>query len=141
MDNGFFQWLQQNQLKELFTTSAGDTFYYNKERGIGAIKTMNPFNVQSFNLNDVYGFETKDDEILVSSWNRNSFKMVAPKGTRYSTNEVYINITFMTRPPIKLQVFRAVSGNISRSTPNHWGLYNYACQLSQSLYDCIMGNI
>lgn len=142
MNYDFHQWLQQNGLVELFTTNAGDSFYYNKDKGYGAIKTANPFNVQTFYLNDVMGFQTKDDEILVASWVQGSMFNTSPKGTRFSTNEVYMNVSFRSQMPIKLQIFRAGrGGNISRDKAEHWNLYNYACQLSQMVMSCVTGNI
>ena len=40
MANDFFSWLNENGLVEAFTTSAGDTFYVNKEN-ILSYKTRN----------------------------------------------------------------------------------------------------
>lgn len=137
MTNEFNAWLQQNNLVELFTTVAGDSFYYNKELGFGAVKNQNPFNVQTFYLNDVKGFETKDDEIRVAAWTQGGVWSTFPKGTRHSSNELYIYFTFGNQPRIKLQIFKAQNrNNISRSSTEHWRMYNYACQLSQLLFQC-----
>ncbi len=138
MTNEFSLWLQQNNLVELFTTIAGDSFYYNKEKGFGAIKSQNPFNVQTFYLNDVTGFETKDDEIRVACWSCGGMWSTAPKGTRHSSNEFYMYFSLGSQPRIKLQIFKAQNrNNIPRSSTEHWKMYNYACQLSQLAFQCL----
>lgn len=147
MTNAFSNWLSENGLREVFTTHAGDTFYVNKERKIGVLKKGNGFNpqavyqydVQSFYLDDIIEFKTYDDENLLTEWNRMMSMRAYAHSTRYSTNEIYINIRFKNRLDLKLQIFRGTRGNIKRNTRDHINMLNYAYKLSQALYNCIHG--
>ncbi|MBR5135362.1 MAG: hypothetical protein IKV35_07165, partial [Clostridia bacterium] len=94
----------------------------------------NTFGVQSFYLNDIIEFKTKDDEKTIAHYSGLGAVQFFPRATSHSTNEVYTEIRFRNQSVLKLQVFRATGDNISRATQNHVNLYNYACQLSQILY-------
>lgn len=139
MNNDFYYWLQQNGLTEEFTTNAGDSFYTNQAKGFGVIKKHEPHTVQSFYLRDIVELKTYDDENLICEWNNMSHWMSYPKSSKFSTNEVYIKIRFSNQTVIKLQIFRGINGNVKRDSENHINLLNYACQISQILYNAILG--
>lgn len=138
MNNDFMNWLAANGLTQLFTTNAGDTLYVNLEKKLGVLHKYGEYGAQSFFLNDIIEFRTYDDEHLVSEWNCMMPWRVLQRATGYSTNEVYINIRMRNQLMLKLQIFRGVNGNIRRSSNDHWYMFNYACQLSQKLYESIM---
>ena len=136
MANDFFSWLNENGLVEAFTTSAGDTLYVNNEKKFCVLRKHGEYNVQSFYFSDMVEFKTYDDEKLIAEWNCfTSSWRVCERSTRFSTNEVYMKIRLGNQLEIKLQIFRATNGNISRDTANHVNLFNYACQISQIVYN------
>ncbi len=136
MTNDFANWLAQNGLVEAFTTSAGDALYTNREMGFGVLKNLGDYSVHSFYLDDIIEFKTYDDEHIVAEWNCMSTWRVYPRSTSHSTNEVYMKIRFRNMLEVRLQIFRATHGNISRSSYDHVNLINYACQISQIVYNC-----
>lgn len=133
MMNSFMEWVEENGLSLVFTTAAGDSFYVNREKGFGVIKKVNDYGAHSFFLTDIAEIRTYDDEHLVAEWNSMASWRTEERSTRYSTNEMYMKISFRTRPGVRLQIFRATRGNIDRNTLDHMNLYNYACQLTQIL--------
>lgn len=139
MMNDFTYWLAQNGLSEAFTTMAGDTFYVNREKGFGVLRKYGEYSVHSFCLNDIIEFKTYDDENLVVEWSCITPWRVMPRSTRFSTNEVYMKIRFRNQLVVRLQIFRGVNGNISRSSYEHMNLLNYACQISEYIYNCAIG--
>lgn len=136
MTNDFANWLYQNGLVEAFTTSAGDTLYVNQEKKFCVIRKYGEYNVQSFYFSDMVEFKTCDDEKTIAEWNCcTSSWRISERSTRFSTNEVYMEIRLRNQLVIKLQLFRATKGNISRNSINHVNLFNYACQISQIVYN------
>ncbi len=137
MTNDFASWLSQNGLVEAFTTSAGDTLYVNNEKKFGVLRKYGEYNVQSFYFSDMVEFKTYDDENLIAEWNccTTSWR-IGERSTRFSTNEVYMEIRLRNQLVIKMQLFRAAKKNISRDTKDHINLFNYACQISQIVYNC-----
>ena len=140
MTNDFANWLVQNGLVEAFTTTAGDALFVNPQKRFGVLKKCNDYGALSFYWDDVMSIQTKDDEHLVAEWNRMSGWRTNARNTRFSTNEVYINIRFSNHSEVKLQIFHGTKGNVSRDTFDHVNLYNYACQLTQILYGFITGS-
>ena len=139
MMNQFNEWLEQNGLTLAFTTVAGDSLYVNREKGFGVLKKLNDYGAQSFFLNDIAEIRTCDDENLVAEWNCMGFWRTGERNMRYSTNEVYMKISFRTQPALKLQIFHGTNGNITRGTVEHYNMYNYACQLTQFVCDLATG--
>ena len=137
MANDFAAWLEENGLKEVFTTSAGDTLYFNMTKRFGVLKKKNEMGVQSFYLDDIIEIQTYDDENLVLDWNScMSAWRVMPRSTRFSTNEVYMNIRLQNQLVLRIQIFKAEKKNVERKSNDHVNLLNYACQLSQIVYNC-----
>lgn len=137
MANDFATWLEENGLKEVFTTSAGDTLYFNMTKRFGVLKKKNEMGVQSFYLDDIIEIQTYDDENLVLDWNScMSAWRVMPRNTRFSTNEVYMNIRLQNQLVLRIQIFKAAKKNVERKSNDHVNLLNYACQLSQIVYNC-----
>ncbi len=137
MANDFATWLVENGLKEAFTTSAGDTLYFNMTKRFGVLKKKDEMGVQSFYLDDIIEIQTYDDENLVFDWNScMSAWRILPRNTRFSTNEVYMNIRLQNQLVLRLQIFRAAKKNVERKSNDHVNLLNYACQLSQIVYNC-----
>lgn len=137
MANDFATWLEENGLKEVFTTSAGDTLYFNMTKRFGVLKKKNEMGVQSFYLDDIIEIQTYDDENLVLDWNScMSAWRVMPRSTRFSTNEVYMNIRLQNQLVLRIQIFKAAKKNVERKSNDHVNLLNYACQLSQIVYNC-----
>lgn len=137
MNYDFMNWLAANGLTQLFTTNAGDTLYVNVEKNLGVLHKYGEFGAQSFFLSDVIEFRTFDDEHLVSEWNCMMAWRVLPRATSHSSNEFYINLRMRNQLMLRIQIFRGVRGNIERSSNDHWYMFNYACQLSQKLYENI----
>ena len=137
MTNDFSEWLNQNGLVEAFTTQAGDSLYTNLQKKFGVIRRAGEFGVQSFYLDDVVGFKVYDDENLVVEWDCMTTWRILPRSTRYSTNEVYMQIRLKNQYVFRLQIFRAVNRNVERDTNDHVSLYNYACQLAQIVYNSV----
>ena len=136
----FATWLVENGLKEAFTTSAGDTMYFNMTKRFGVLKKNGEMNVQSFYLDDIIEIQTYDDENLVFDWNGcMSTWRALPKNNRFSTNEVYMNIRLQNQLVLRVQIFRAARKNVERNSSEHVRLLNYACQLSQIVYNCKKG--
>ncbi len=137
MANDFATWLVENGLKEAFTTSAGDTLYFNMTKRFGVLKKKDEMGVQSFYLDDIIEIQTYDDENLVLDWNScMSAWRVMPRSTRFSTNEVYMNIRLQNQLVLRIQIFKAAKKNVERKSNDHVNLLNYACQLSQIVYNC-----
>ena len=139
MMDSFASWLEQNGLTVALTTSAGDTLYVNREKRFAVLSKFGEYGGQSFNFDDVLEFKTYDDEILVAEWMRMSSWRVAPKGTRFSTNEVYMKIRLNNYQEMKMQIFHATNGNIPRESYEHANLMNYAWQVSQYFLGLITG--
>ena len=139
MTNEFSNWLIQNGLSEAFTTNAGDTLYTNKAKKFGVLRKNGEYGVQSFYLDDIVEFKTYDDEKLIAEWNSMTSWRVLERSTRFSTNEVYMNIKLKNQQVLKLQIFRGTNGNIKRDSNDHINLFNYACQISQIIYNCANG--
>ena len=138
MATDFSSWLVENGLTEAFTTTAGDTLYLNMSKKFGVLKRKNEMGVQSFFLKDIIEIQTYDDENLVYDWNTcMSAWRVMPRNTRFSTNEVYMNIRLQNQIVLRVQIFKAVKKNIERQSNDHVNLLNYACQLSQIVYKCV----
>lgn len=137
MNNEFANWLSQNGLVEAFTTGAGDTLYVNHEKRFGVLRKNGEYGVQSFYLDDVIEIRTYDDENLVVDWNRMSSWRVMNRSTRYSTNEVYMNVRMMNQLTLKIQIFHGVNGNIKRDSYDHVNLLNYACQVTHILFSLV----
>lgn len=139
MTNEFSNWLSQNGLTEAFTTNAGDTLYTNRDKKFGVLRKNGEYGVQSFYLDDIIDFKTYDDENLIAEWNYMTSWRVLERCTRFSTNEVYMNIRLKNQQVLKLQIFRGTNGNIKRDSNDHVNLFNYACQISQIIYNCATG--
>lgn len=139
MTNDFANWLTKYGLTEAFTTSAGDTLYTNKQKKFGVLKKNGEYGVQSFYLDDIIGFQTYDDENLVAEWNQMTSWRVMPRSTHHSTNEIYAKIRLKNNSVLKLQIFKAIYGNIERESYEHVNLFNYACQISYIIYNCANG--
>ena len=135
MTNQFSDWLAKYDLSTVFITNAGDGFYANKEKMFGVIQKNGEFGVHSFYLDDIVGFQTYDDEKLVTEWNTTTSWRILPRNTSYSTNEVYMKIFLRNGVVLRLQIFRATHGNIRRDSADHVNLLNYACQISQIIYN------
>lgn len=131
----FKQWLEQNNLTEVFTTNAGDSLYVNKEKKYVVLKKKGEYSTQAFYLNDIVEFNTYDDEKLVSNWIRGISGGTNTRSTSFSTNEVYMKIKLRNGLIIRLQIFKASGRNIPRNSSAHINLFMYACQISQSIYD------
>ena len=140
MTKEFADWLNQYELKEAFTTQAGDTLFTNLEKKFGVLRKKGEYMVQSFYLDDIMSFKVYDDENLIVEWDYMSSMRALSRNTRFSTNEVYMDLVRRNQSVIRIQIFRAVNGNISRSSTEHVGLYNYACQIAQVVYNSITGN-
>ena len=136
MTNEFSNWLSQNGLTEAFTTPAGDTLYINKQKKFGVLKKSGEYGVVSFYLDDIIEFRTYDDEKLIAEWNALSTWRILERYTRFSTNEVYVKIKLKNQTVLKLQIFLGTNGNIDRDSIDHKNLFNYACQISQFVYNC-----
>lgn len=136
MTKEFSDWLAKYGLTEAFTTQAGDTLYTNVQKKFGVLKKSGEYGVRSFYLDDITGFKVFDDENLVVDWNYATTWRALSRSTSFSTNEVYMNIRLKDQSVIQLQIFKAVNGNISRSSHVHADLYNYACQIAQIVYNC-----
>lgn len=134
ISNEFANWLNQNGLVEAFTTGAGDTLFVNHEKRFGVLRKNGEYGIQSFYLDDIIEVRTYDDENLVVDWNRMSSWRVMERSTRFSTNEVYMNVRMSNQLTLKIQIFRGVNGNVKRNTNDHINLLNYACQLSHIVY-------
>ncbi|MBQ8038842.1 MAG: hypothetical protein IJ274_03055 [Lachnospiraceae bacterium] len=134
----FSTWLAENGLVETFTTNAGDTLYTNMEKKFGVLKKNGESGVQSFYLDDVIEIKTFDDEHLVLEWNScmTSWR-VMERSTRFSTNEVYMDIRLQNQLVLRIQIFKGTKNNIKRQSNEHVNLLNYACQLSQIVYNCV----
>lgn len=139
MTNEFLQWLAKYGLTAAFTTSAGDTLYTNREKKFGVLAKNGEYGVQSFYLDDIIAFKTFDDENLIAEWNCWTSWRVLGRSTRFSTNEVYMDITLKNQQVLRLQIFRGVSRNVDRDSNEHINLFNYACQISQYIYNCANG--
>ena len=139
MANDFQEWLNQYGLVEAFTTQAGDTLYTNRQKKFGVLRKKGEYGVQSFYLDDIVGLNVYDDENLIVEWDCLSSLRALPRSTRFSTNEVYMEIRLKNQFIIRLQIFRAVNDNISRDSNDHVRLYSYACQLAQIVYNCATG--
>ena len=139
MTNDFSSWLLQHGLSEAFTTQAGDTLYTNKEKKFGVLRKKGEYGVRSFYLDDIIEYKTYDDEKLITEWNCMTSWRVMERSTRFSTNEVYMNIKLRDQQVLKLQIFRATHGNVERDSIGHVNLFNYACQISQIIYNCATG--
>lgn len=140
MQNSFSEWLENNNLTEVFTTNAGDTVYANKEKRFAVIKKAGEYTTRAFYFDDVIGFDTKDDEKLISNWIRGISGGTNRRSTSHSTSEVYMEIKLKDNSKIKLQIFKAKGKNIERDSQTHVNLFVYACQVSQSFYDLITKN-
>ena len=139
MDASFAKWLEQNGLVLAFCTSAGDCVYVNRQKRFGVLEKFDERGVQSFYLDDVVLFETRDDEKLIARWAKNGIWSVEPKSERYSTNEMYICFQLADGKTLRLQLFRAADRNVERDSEAHKRLYRYACNSSQCLYNLIAG--
>ncbi len=137
--NDFSCWLAQHGLTEAFTTAAGDSLYVNREKFFGVIRKRGEYGAHSFYLDDIIEFKTYDDENLIVEWNTASSWRLSDRSTRFSTNEVYMKIRFKNQQVLKLQIFNSVRGNVKRDTNEHIALLNYACQISQIVYNCATG--
>lgn len=140
MTKDFAEWLAQNGLAAIFTTSAGDSFFANRDKKFGVIKRAGEYNTFSFYLDDIVGFTTFDDENLVAEWKYRSPWRILPRNTNFSTEEVFINISFRNGSSIRLCIFKAVGSNVRRNTNEHIELLNYACRISHAVYDLANGN-
>ena len=139
MTNEFSYWLAQNGLSEVFTTSAGDSMYVNRDKRFGVIRKRGEYAAHSFYLDDVVECRTFDDENLVLEWSKTTPWRLLERSTRFSTNQVFMNIRFSNNQVLKLEIFRGVNGNVKRNTGNHIDLLNYACQISQIVYSHVAG--
>ena len=135
MTDQFSDWLAQHGLSTVFVTNAGDGFYANREKMFGVIRKNGEYGVHSFYLDDIVGFQTYDDEKLVTEWHTTTTWRVLPKSNSYSTNEVYMKLFMRNGSVLKLQIFQAKQGNVKRNSTDHVNLLNYACQLSQIIYN------
>lgn len=139
MDASFAKWLEQNGLVLAFCTSAGDCVYVNRQKGFGVLEKFDERGAQSFYLEDVVAFETRDDEKLVARWERNGTWGVEPRADKHSTNEMYLCLRLADGKVLKVQLFRAAAHNVERATEAHQRLYRYACNSSQCMYNLIVG--
>ncbi|MBQ4611965.1 MAG: hypothetical protein IJB26_00285 [Clostridia bacterium] len=141
MNNEFQIWLEQNGLTEAFTTSAGDALYVNRDKKFGVLRKHGEYGVHSFYLDDIIEFKTYDDENPVAEWSayHDANWRLYERSTRFSTNEVYVNLRLRNQLVLKIQLFVGTTGNIRRDSYNHVNLYNYACQISHLLYNLANG--
>ncbi len=139
MTGDFQNWLAQNGLTPVFTTTAGDTLYVSYVQRFAFLQKYGTVGGQSFFLHDIVEVQTFDDENLMATWNRMMPFQVMPRSTSHSTNEVYMKIRLSNNQILKVQIFKAVHGNIERDSISHANLCNYACQLSHVWYNCVMG--
>ncbi len=140
MLNEFRKWLDDNGLKEEFTTLYGDSFYTNRAKQFGVLRQKDVFEVKSFYLDDIIEIKAYDDENLVAEWNCISALRFSQRNTHHSTNEMYVKIRLRDQSVLKIQIFKAAGQNIQRHSDNHVRLYNYICQISRLLHNCAMGN-
>lgn len=131
MTQAFAAWLAEHGLAQVFITHAGDGFYANNEKKIGVLQRSGETGATSFYLNDVLEMELRDDENTLARWNTYAGWHTFPRSTRHSTNEVYLRFRLMNGVEYKMQIFRATHGNITRTSPEHINLCNYACQIAQ----------
>lgn len=127
----FENWLAANGLSLVFTTSAGDTFFANEEKRFGLIQRSGEVGGNSFYLDDVTELTIRDDENTLIHWTAYAGWQTYPRSTRHSTNEVFMIIRLQNGMNMRLQVFRGTRGNVTRTSPDHVNLCNYACQLAQ----------
>ncbi len=139
MNNDFLNWLAQNGLTTAFVTNAGDGFYTNKEKKFGVLRKNGEYGAHSFYFDDIIEIQTYDDEHLIVEWSKFSAWKVSQRSTRFSTNEVYMNIRLRNQTVLRMQIFKAKSSNISRNSSDHVNLFTYACQISQIVYNCANG--
>lgn len=139
MNNDFFGWLAENNLTEAFTTNAGDTLYVNVEKKFGVLKKLNVFALQSFYLDDIIEFKTYDDEHVICEWNCMGTWRFLERVDRYSTGEVYMKIVLRNSMVLRVSIYKAVNGKINRQSNDHINLFNYACGISQIVYNCATG--
>ncbi|MBE6923610.1 MAG: hypothetical protein E7466_00010 [Ruminococcaceae bacterium] len=139
MPHDFNQWLVKHNLREVFTTSAGDSLYVNMEKRFAVLKRFGEYGAQSFFLDDIMELKTYDDENQICEWSFYTSWRVLNRSTRFSTNEVYMNIRLKNQLVLRLQIFRGVNGNIKRDTPEHVNMFNYAYQLTQVVYNTAFG--
>ena len=137
MMDHFSVWLAQNGLTELFTTPAGDSMYINHKKQFGVIRKMGEYAAQSFYLDDIIECKTYDDEYMIAEWGIGMPWKLYERSTRYTTNQVYMNIRFKNSTVLKLQLFRGTNGNIKRDTNQHIDLLNYACRITQAVISII----
>ncbi len=134
MNADFSQWLQQNGLQEVFTTSVGDRFYVNTEKKFGVLKKQGEYGAYSFYLDDIVSFETYDDEILVEEWNRAGIWRAPERATHHSTCEVNLILGLKTGQKFKIRLFRAMGENVKRNSREHADLHYYARRIGYAIY-------
>ena len=139
MSTDFNTWLAENGLALLFTTITGDSFYVNREKRFGVVRTVGTYSVQSFYLDDIIEIKTKDDEKLVYEWTTNTGWKIPQRSTSHSTNEVYMKLRMKNTGDIRLQIFKATGRNVERNTYEHANLINYACQISHAVFAEVTG--
>ena len=139
MDAAFAKWLEQNDLILALCTSAGDCVYVNRQKRFGVLEKFEERGVQSFYLDDIVAFETRDDEKMIARWEKNGAWGVEPKSDRHSTNEMCMNLRLVDGKKLTVQLFKAAERNVERDSEGHRRLYRYACNSSQCLYNLIAG--
>ena len=138
MTNDFSAWIAQNNLQEVFTTAAGDTLYVNRATKLGVLRKYGEARVHTFYLSDVTEFKTYDDEHLVTDWNRMTSWNILQRSTIYSSSEMYMLLRFSNQLVLKIQIFKATDRKIKRNSEYHISMFNYACRLSQVVFNCIV---